>query len=108
MNDNYCYVDEKVLDSYIKKYFNKENLLIGSDYEVLCALLIRLFCEDLYKLDCLISFKLKQKYTKEQVSPKNQEECKFFFKNIVDNDTPVDFAVSPLVTFNQKRNTIFA
>lgn len=107
MSGNYCYIDDKVLRSYIKETFELQDLLIGSKYELICALLIKALFQELYRVECLIGFKVKQTYSEtKHKAIADTVGCKKFFKEIEDKDTPVDFCISPVYSFNQKRDKI--
>lgn len=109
MDAAFAFVEDHVLRNYIKETFGPNDLFIGSNYELVCALLIKLLFEDLYSAECMIGFKCKRTYDKSAHVPlTNKESCKYFFENIVDDDTHIDFCVSPITTFNDKRNKIFS
>lgn len=109
MGENYCYIEDSVLRQYIKDNFVIENFSIGSDYELVCALLMKILFEELHNTPCLIGFKTKKTYGLPIHAPITDHKiCKNFLERYLDKDTPVDFCVSPVLSFNQKRNKIFA
>ncbi|MCK4386876.1 MAG: hypothetical protein KAV41_02220 [Candidatus Pacebacteria bacterium] len=109
MNTKCCYINDFVLRKYISETYKKESLLLGSGYEVVCALLMKLLLEEIYKTECLIGFKTKQTYDRNKHNLiTSTKQCKNFFKNIEDKDTLIDFSISPIHSYSKKRNKIYA
>lgn len=108
MNGNYSYIDDTVLRKYIKEHFSLKDLYTGSNYEIVCALLMKSLFENIYHSSCLIGFKCKTSYDyKNHVAITNSQLCRNFFKVIADKDTPIDFCISPIESFDKNRNKIF-
>lgn len=105
MNNNCTYIEDKILRDYMKT-FSLQNLLIGTGYEILCALLIKLLFEEIFKVSCLIGFKIKPKYIDKHISPKTVEEFDIFLRKFADNDSLFDFVVGIISSFNEKRKKI--
>lgn len=105
-NGNYHYFKDDLLRRYIKKDASMRTIN-GSKYEILCGLLIKIFFEKLHNVDCLLGFKVKQKYLGTLPMPTdNLEDCITFFNKNIDNDSQIDFLVSPVKSFNKKLNRI--
>jgi len=55
----YCYISDKILQKYIKNNLSLIDLTVGRKYESLCALLIKIFFEERYKIPLLVGFEVK-------------------------------------------------
>ena len=103
-----CYVEESVLRQYIKDTFKLKDLDTGSNYELVCALLIKILFEEIHGVKCLIGFETRELNSEIKYKPMDTKTCRSFFEKGVNKNTPVDFCISPILSYNEKRNKIFA
>ncbi|MCK5044830.1 hypothetical protein KAR26_03860 [Candidatus Parcubacteria bacterium] len=104
----YCYVEESVLRQHIRDTFQLKDLITGSNYELVCALLIKILFEEIQNTECMIGFKTRELDNDIKYKLADTKSCKDFFEKGADKDTPVDFCISPILSYNKTRNKIFA
>ncbi len=107
MGNNYHFIEDVVLRKYMRETFKKESLMIGTNYEIVCSLLIKSLFEELSGSPCMVGFRVKQSYVNEFHGPTlTTEQCVIFFNKIVEENSETDFCVAPIQSYNTERNEI--
>jgi len=101
MRDEYIYIDEKTIRQYISLHDRK---LLGKDYELGVAIILKGFFELKKGFDCRIGLKLNPKYRELYIGRTEVltfEEAKIFIEKHSLESDPVDVGISPTVKSSQ-------
>ncbi len=106
MYDEYVYVDEKTIRLYIGKHGRK---LLGKDYELGAAVILKNFFEIESGSKCLIGVRLnpkhRQHYKERRPGSLTVGEVKDLIERHVLEDDLIDIAISPIESFHKNKNT---
>ncbi|MCK4781496.1 hypothetical protein KAS79_01030 [Candidatus Parcubacteria bacterium] len=104
MHGDYIYLDDKTIRLYIKKYGKR---LMGKDYELGAAIILKGFFEIENGFDCVVGIKLNPKYLKyyeKNSKPLTVDEAKDLIEIHNEENDLVDVAISPVGSFYGKKN----
>lgn len=106
MKGDVCiYVDDKTLRKYASENFKDVN---GKAYEISAAIILKWFFEKINQVECVIGFKIKQKYIdyyKNRYGEMTVSDIKLLLETHKDEDSITDVVISPIDTFHKNKNS---
>lgn len=104
MYDKYVYLGEKALREYLGKYGKG---LLGKDYEIATAIILKRFFEVEFGGIHIIGFKIKENTGPYlgRINPKNIEEVRDIVEKYRDENDLSDFSIAPLKNFKGDKNS---